>query len=486
MENIRTNLRKYENTISLLYIEAVRKVFGNMQVHIEYSVNRGLYTEVEGITEYSDEEIRCLKEHMYKLVQSSLVISEKKYQKAEAIVMLKEQNMHESAAILANSHLEYARLYSLYDREYLFLGGLLTNTAEIQEFDLIPAYRGVILLFTNWDGRMRYEKQDKLFSVFRESEHWARLLEINHSLDLNACLESGSLEDIIRINEALHEKKIANIADKIVDRESIRLILIAGPSSSGKTSFAKRLGIQLRVLGKKYISIGLDDYFVDRERTPLGEDGKPDFDCLEAVDTRTFNEDLLKIMAGEEVRLPSYNFYTGKREYNHESICIDKDTYIIVEGIHGLNDGLSPHIAMDKKFRIYISALTQLNIDAYNRIATTDLRLLRRMVRDIKTRGYSAEKTLEIWNNVVDGENKNIFPYQENADIMFNSSLIYEFLFLRKQALEALKEVDRAGIHATDVERLVEILSFFGEAEDDKSIPNTSILREFIGGSALV
>lgn len=486
MENIRTNLRKYENTISLLYIEAVRAVFGEKQVHIEYSVNRGLYTEVEGIEVYSDEDILRLKKHMCKMIQSSLVIYEKKYKKEEALAILKEQEMYESVSILSKADLESVHLYALSDREYLFLGGLLKNTNEIQEFDLIPAYRGVILLFTNWDGQMRYENQDKLFSIFQESEHWARLLEINHSLDLNICLESGNLPDIIRINEALHEKKIANIADKIVAKESIRLILIAGPSSSGKTSFAKRLGIQLRVLGKKYISIGLDDYFVDRDKTPLGEDGKPDFDCLEAVDTRTFNEDLIKIMAGEEVSLPSYNFYTGKREYNHEPICVDSDTYIIVEGIHGLNDRLSPQIDVDKKFRIYISALTQLNIDSYNRIATTDLRLIRRMVRDIKTRGYSAQKTLEIWNNVIAGENKNIFPYQENADIMFNSSLIYEFIFLKRPALEALAEIDTDGIYASEAIRLMEILGFFGMGEDDKPIPNTSILREFIGGSALV
>lgn len=477
------NLRKYINTLSQIYIEAAYRILGNTSVYIEYSVNKGLYTEIKGIEQFDDSLVTKLKLTMQEIIEQNLSIHKQKVSSEEAIDIFNEQCMLDKVRVLTTAEVEHIPLYWFDKIKYSFLGGLFDSTGEITDFDLMPISRGLVLVYPQADNQMKYVNQEKLFNIFRESEDWARLMQINNAGDLNMNIQNCQINDTVRICEALHEKKIAYIADKIQEKKSARLILIAGPSSSGKTTFAKRLGIQLRVLGKHFITIGMDDYFVDRDKTPLGEDGKPNFDAITALDVEQFNQDLNAILRGESVVVPTFNFLSGKREYTREPIQIDNDTYIIVEGIHGLNDQLTASISSEEKFKIYISALTQLNIDNHNRIATTDLRLIRRMVRDIRTRGYNAEKTLEMWHNVVKGENINIFPFQENADVMFNSSLIYELAFLKRHAVPVLSEIPPDSPFYAEGKRLLTLLEFFNKAGDERAIPNTSIIREFIGGS---
>lgn len=483
MERTKKMLRKYINTLSMIYIEAAHRVLGNTSVYIEYSVNKGLYTEIKGIDRFTPELVAQLRAEMGDLIGQGLPITKTTVSREEAIAVFEKQSMMDKVRVLSTGKVPSIPLYRIDKTAYSFLGGTFDRTDEITNFALVPISRGLVLVFPHVGNGLDYENQEKLFSIFRESEDWARLMAINNAGDLNLAIQTGKIGDIVRICEALHEKKIAYIADRIQAKKTARLILVAGPSSSGKTTFAKRLGIQLRVLGKHYITIGMDDYFVDRDKTPLGEDGKPNFDSIAALDIDQFNEDLQRIIHGEEVRIPSFNFITGKREYIHDPIRIDRDTYIIVEGIHGLNDALTASIPADEKFKVYISALTQLNLDDHNRIATTDLRLIRRMVRDIRTRGYDAQKTLEMWTNVVLGENINIFPYQENADVMFNSSLIYELSFLKRHAVPVLSEIPSDSPYYEEGKRLLTLLQFFNKAGDERAIPNTSIIREFIGGS---
>ena len=298
----------------------------------------------------------------------------------------------------------------------------------------------------------------------------------------NKILE-GSIDEVIRISEALHEKKIASFADIICEDDSVNLIMIAGPSSSGKTTFAQRLGVQLKVNGKKPISISVDDYFVNRDVTPKNEFGEYDFETLEAIDLKKFNEDLIALIEGEEIELPKFNFLKGVREPSGIVVKVDEDHPIIIEGIHALNPKLTTSIPEKNKFKIYISALTQLNIDAHNRIPTTDTRIIRRMVRDNKYRGNDVLRTFKLWDQVRIGEEKNIFPFQEEADVMFDSSLAYELSVLKKYIVPLLKEVDNSSVYYSEAKRLLKFLSYFKDVEDESIIPPTSILREFIGGS---
>lgn len=294
---------------------------------------------------------------------------------------------------------------------------------------------------------------------------------------------NGEIGEVIRISEALHEKKIGHIADEICKDDDINIILIAGPSSSGKTTFAQRLAIHLKVNGKRPIAISVDDYFVDRDKTPLNEKGEYDFESIEAIDLERLNGDLVKLLEGEEIELPKYNFITGKSENSGVRIRVDKDHPIIVEGIHGLNPRLTEHIPEKNKFKIYISALTQLNIDAHNRISTTDTRFIRRLVRDNKFRGNDVFRTFELWQGVIEGEEKNIFPYQEEADIMFDSALVYELSVLKKHAIPLLRQVDNSSIYYSEARRLLQFLKYFIDIEEENIIPPNSILREFIGGA---
>ncbi|MBG0765262.1 MAG: nucleoside kinase [Tissierellales bacterium] len=380
---------------------------------------------------------------------------------------------------------ENFELYKINGYFFNINGPIFDKTGEVNKFDIKLEGRGIVLTYPRKDTMDKipeYIKQEKLLKIFRESENWAQLIGIKNVGELNQHTLNDDLDDIVRISEALHEKKIAQIADEICQSDS-KIILIAGPSSSGKTTFSQRLGVQLRVNGKKFHTVGLDDYFVERHLTPKDEEGNYDYDTIDALDLELFNEHLKQLLSGEEVVIPSYSFKTGKRNFDKKPIKISSNEYLIIEGIHGLNEKLTKDIDKKDKYKIYISALTQLNVDNHNRISTTDLRLLRRMIRDSKYRGYDAATTLDLWNNVRKGEEKYIFSFQENADVMFNSSLIYELAVLKKHALKVLEGLDDEGEFASEKKRLIEFLNYIVGFEEDFIIPNTSIIKEFIGGS---
>ena len=477
--------RKYINTLSMIYIEALNRLFEQPTVHIDYTVNQGIYSEVKGIHSFDADCITKIKREMDSIIKDKAAIQKGIVSKAEAMEIFAKQGFTDKVKVLDHSSLEELPLYAISTLKYYFVGGVFDTTGAVYSYDIRPMNRGLVLVYPNGEGEneLLYVNQEKLFNIYRESEKWARLMKISNAGDLNDFVNNGDLSEIVLISEALHEKKIAFIADEIDHRKDVRIILIAGPSSSGKTTFAKRLAIQLRVLGKNCMTLGLDDYFIDRDKTPVDETGQKNFDALTAVDLPLFNTHLNQLIAGETLALPSFNFITGKREYNKASVSISADTYIIVEGIHALNEQITSLISPDIKYKIYISALTPLNIDYHNRIPTTDLRLLRRMVRDNRTRGYSPEETMALWSNVVQGENKNIFPFQENADIMFNSSLIYELTVLKRYAVEVLETVRKDSIYYEEARRLLKFLAFFKDCPCEEFIPNTSILKEFIGGS---
>lgn len=487
--------RKYINTLCMIYIEAVNRVLDNPSVKIDFAVSNGIYTEILGLDHVGEDLLLRIKEEMDQIIDANHKIHKAVVPKNEAIEIFRSQGFDDKVKLLLNSSVIELPLYTIDSLRYNFVGGVTVYTGEIQSFGLYSFHNGLVLVHPNGDAgngkskdpckkdELAYVNQEKLFEVFRESEEWGDLMKINTAGDLNEFAKDGGLDDIVLISEALHEKKIAYIADEIYSQKNVRVILIAGPSSSGKTTFAKRLGIQLRVMGKEYVSIGLDDYFIDRDKMQLDEKGEKNFDALSAIDLDLFAKDIKKVIAGEEVALPTFNFITGLREYTRPPLRVSEDTYIIVEGIHALNEKLTSLIDPDTKFRIYISALTQLNVDNHNRIPTTDLRLIRRIVRDKATRGHQPEATMAMWANVVDGESRNIFPYQENADVMFNSSLIYELSVLRRFAVPVLMEVSEDSAFFGEAKRLLRFLAFFEDCTCESYIPNSSILKEFIGGS---
>lgn len=479
-------MRIYSRTISFVYIKACNDLYKDCTATIEHSLSKGLYSEIHMKRNLNLDDIDAIKERMRQIIDMDIPIKRKLISVDEAKTIFEKQNMKEKLRLLKYRQKKTIHVYELGDLYDTFYGYLAPSTGYIKDFNLQYYHPGIIIQFPRKDGNFKipkFEEQNKLAKIFKEAEEWGDILDVGYVGALNEKIEYGEIEDIIRISEALHEKKIAYIADKITSDEDIRVILIAGPSSSGKTTFAQRLSIQLKVNGKRPISISLDDYFVDREKTPRNEKGEYDFESIEALDVRQFNQDLIMLMEGEEVELPTFNFLTGRREYTGRKIKIDKDQPIIIEGIHGLNEKLSSLIPHKNKFKIYISALTQLNIDSHNRIPTTDTRLIRRIVRDSKFRGNDALRTLELWEAVKNGEETNIFPFQEEADVMFNSALVYELSILKKYAEPLLNKVDRTSKYYSESKRLLKFLSYFKSADNEAIIPNTSIIREFIGGS---
>lgn len=479
-------IRKNENTLGIIFTLAVKKILGNQKkVFIEHSINKGLYVELNISLNKIEENLDDIKYEMNKVIEENLSIEKKVKTKDEAIEIFKSQCMMDKVMLFNTLDKEKFELYKINGYFFNINGPIFDKTGEVNKFDIKLEGRGIVLTYPRKDTMDKipeYIKQEKLLKIFRESENWAQLIGIKNVGELNQHTLNDDLDDIVRISEALHEKKIAQIADEICQSDS-KIILIAGPSSSGKTTFSQRLGVQLRVNGKKFHTVGLDDYFVERHLTPKDEEGNYDFDTIDALDLELFNEHLKQLLSGEEVVIPSYSFKTGKRNFDKKPIKISSNEYLIIEGIHGLNEKLTKDIDKKDKYKIYISALTQLNVDNHNRISTTDLRLLRRMIRDSKYRGYDAATTLDLWNNVRKGEEKYIFPFQENADVMFNSSLIYELAVLKKHALKVLEGLDDEGEFASEKKRLIEFLNYIVGFEEDFIIPNTSIIKEFIGGS---
>ena len=472
----------YQNSLILLYKKAVYDILGNVQVIIENSLNKGLYTTVK--SQVSLDVIKKIENRMKELVSLEIPII-KTYVKRDEMESLPGPNVKRIIEFLPK--LKDVEVYSINDYKELFYGLLVPNTSYLKQFELVKYRNGVLLRYPhNSEPSVMpvYEDQKLLYDAFSEATRWQRLMGIDYASDLNEKIVHGEYEDLIMLQEALHEKKISDIADQIKTLNK-RIILICGPSSSGKTTFAKRLCIQLRVIGLKPLYLGTDDYFVERHETPLDKNGEKDFESIHAVDLTLFNKQMNDLLNGKTVDLPSFDFIEGTKKYGHRIVSIDKNQPIVIEGIHALNELLTSDIDDDEKFKIYISPLTQLNINSNNRIPTTDARMLRRLIRDYRTRGKSAAQTIEDWPKVRRGEDENIFPFISQADVFFNTNYIYEIPVLKKYAFPLLEGVKPDEKEYAEAQRMLSFLRFFKTIQDDSTIANNSILREFIGGSVL-
>lgn len=483
-------IRVYQRTCWFILQLAVRSLYPGHALHIRHSMGQsGFYCEIEGIDELSESDADALKHRMQEIVASNLPICRTKALTSEVRAIYAEQGLDDKITLLDTRPRLYSELYTLGGLAGYFYGSLAPSTGYITLFDIEPYYDGFYLalpLRTAPDRLNKNIHQEKMFDIFREYQSWVRVMGVPTVGQLNAKVLAGDASELIKIAEAFHEKKLASIADSIFDANINRgagLVLISGPSSSGKTTFAKRLGIQLRILGLNPVLISLDDYFVDREHTPLDENGEYDYEALEAIDLKQFNDHLHRLAQGESVDIPRYDFITGKRQWHNNPLTLDERSILIVEGIHGLNPRLTPSVPEEKKFKIYISCFTSVAMDSLSRIATTDNRLLRRLTRDYTSRGSNALATLSRWASVRRGEEKHIFPYQENADVMFNSSLFYEISVLRSFAEPILREVPDTAPEYDEARRMLKFLDNFIPILPDE-IPPTSLLREFIGGSS--
>ena len=479
----------YQKSLCLLYLKAIEDVMGHVEVDIENSLNKGLYTEIKGPQAVSAKDIKNIQTRMWELVDADLPLVEESLSREEAIQQFEKTGCPEKEALLcADKRKKNFTFYSLDGYKDFFYGIMVPSTGYLKHFQLVKYKRGVLLRFphpSKPDEIPEYVDEKMLYQTFGEQTRWGKLMGINYVSDLNRKIEEGKFKEIVQLSEALHEKRIVEIANMIVKQKK-RIILIAGPSSSGKTTFAQRLCIQLRVNGLQPLYMGTDDYFVEREETPLDEYGEKDYENLQAVDINLFNSNINDLLTGKTVDMPSFNFLTGKKEYGKRITSIRSSQPIVIEGIHALNEKLTEELPKDEKFKIYISPLTQLNIDSHNRIVTTDHRMLRRMVRDFKYRGHSAQSTISSWPKVRAGEDKNIFPYSNEADVLFNSVHLYEICVLKKYAQPLLEAITPDEPEYSDAVRMLEFLRFFKEVDDDSAIVNNSILREFIGGSIFV
>lgn len=478
-------MKVYSRTLQYIFIKATLDLFKDAKIVMQHSIDKGIFGEIHKVSPLDEEDIKQIKNKMKDIIDKNISINKVKVKREKAIEIFKSYGMDDKVLLLEQVNFEYVSLYELDGRYDYFYGYMAQSTGVIRSFDVMYYEPGFILRYPLEDDintLVQFNEQKKLASIFMETEKWLNILGVGEVGSLNEKIINGDLASLIMISEALHEKKIAEIADKIFNRRDTRIVLIAGPSSSGKTTFAHRLGIQLRVNGLIPIPISLDDYFVNREDTPRDENGEYDFETIGSVDIKLFNEQLREILKGNEVEIPTFNFLKGKREWIGNKIKLPQNGVVIIEGIHGLNPILTSEIEDKYKFKIYISALTQLNLDNHNRIATKDVRRIRRIVRDHLSRGHEAEDTLKMWPKIKRGEQKNIFVYQEEADVMFNSTLVYELCVLKKAALEELNKIGEDNTIYNEAKRLKSFLGFFKEIDCDL-VPQNSILREFIGGS---
>ena len=478
--------RIYRRSLYLVMTKAIQELYPGSRLLIEHSLSNGIYCELKKDRPLSSRDLAMIKEKMMEYVNRDVPIRKLVKSKSELMEIYKKQGYLDKVEMLGFLERDEYTVYELEGYFDYYFYNLVPRTGILDRFDLHLQMPGFILLHPKRGKPYEvpeYVEQEKLAEAFHEFERWGEIIGVATVSDLNKIIKKGKFKDLVNIMEALHEKKIARIADQIAEeKDKNKIILIAGPSSSGKTTFAQRLSIQLRVNGINPVSISTDDYFVDREKTPRDENGEYDFESIEAIDLELLNEDLLALLQGEKVEIPTFNFLTGRREYRGNYIQVDREHPIIIEGIHSLNDRLTEFIPENNKFKIYISALTQINIDRHNRIPTTDNRLLRRMVRDNFFRNSSAASTLEWWPAVRKGEEMNIFPFQENADVMFNSGIVYELAILKKYATPLLKQITPEDEYYYQAERLLELLDCFLPMDED-AVPGNSILREFIGGS---
>ena len=476
----------YQNSLCLIYLKAIEDVLGKVGVDIENAINKGLYTEIKSQTPVTAKDVKRIQKRMRQLVYADVPFVREKLTREEAEKIFMETGCPEKIELLCeNQHLRKIPFYSLDGFRDFFYGLMVPSAGYIQYFELMKYRRGVLLRFphpSNPNVIPEYVDEKMLYRTFGEQSRWGNLMGINYVSDLNRKIEEGKFKELIQLSEALHERRIVEIADMITKQKK-RIILIAGPSSSGKTTFAQRLCIQLRVNGLQPLYMGTDDYFVEREETPLDEFGEKNYEDLDAVDIHLFNQNINDLLAGKTVDMPTFDFITGHKVFGKRFTSIRSNQPIVIEGIHALNEDLTRELPTEQKFKIYISPLTQLNIDSHNRVVTTDHRMLRRMVRDYKYRGHSAQSTISSWPKVRAGEDKNIFPYSNEADVLFNSVHLYEISVLKKYAKPLLEAITPDEPEYSDAVRMLNFLRFFKTVDDDSAIVNNSILREFIGGS---
>ena len=479
----RDGRRTYRRSVVLLLQRAIYDVYGSMtQLHVMHSLGEGYYCQLEkSVTEHDIDRIVC---SMYSFVEKDLPITKHSAKTQYAEQLFKEKGQHDKERLLHYRRSSRVNLYELDGVVDYFYGFMAPSTGMLKYFDIVPYESGFVLLFPGANSRSvePLVTSNKLFHTLDDSREWSKMLGIGTIGSLNDAIAAGRGQEIMLLQEALMEQKIGNLAAQIASDDKKKFVMIAGPSSSGKTSFANRLSIQLIAKGRKPHPLSLDDYYVDREFCPKNPDGSFDFECLESIDIKLFNEDMNRLLKGEAVDMPSFNFKTGKREYHGRKLTLGADDILVIEGIHGLNDRLSQLIPPEHKFKIYISALTQLNIDEHNPLSTTDERLIRRIVRDARTRGTNAMETIAMWPSVRKGERENIFPFQEQADVMFNSALVYELAVLKVYAEPLLFGIERDCPEYLEAKRLLKLLDYFLPMPAD-GIPNNSLLREFVGGS---
>lgn len=480
--------KTYVRTATMLFLKGVFDVFGQekcQSCRVEFAVGNGSYINPCKTISSTEENARKIKERMLELVESKTPFMKRSYPMDSAMELFRTHNMKDKEKLFHYRRSSYVNIYEIEGYYDYYYGYMLPNAGYVKWFDVIPYDEGFMLVLPTKKNPTvvePFQERKKLFRILKDSEEWGRKIGIATVGDLNNSICSGSLSEMILVQEAEQERKIGEIAKDIVSRGDVKFVMIAGPSSSGKTSFSHRLSIQLRTMGKVPHPIALDDYFVNRDRTPKDENGDYNFECLEAIDIRQFNEDMTRLLAGERVEMPSFNFKIGKREYNGNYKQLGPDDILVIEGIHGLNDKTSYALPEESKYRIYISALTNINVDDHNRIPTTDGRLLRRMVRDARTRGADARRTIEMWPSVRRGEEENIFPFQEEADAMFNSVMIYELAVLKQFAEPLLFQIPKEVPEYYEAKRLLKFLDYFLGVPSE-SLPNNSICREFVGGS---
>ena len=505
----RDGRRTYRRSVVLLLQRAIYDVYGSMtQLHVMHSLGEGYYCQLEKAVECADSQQekynedtdqgsrenseKSVTEHdidmivcsMYSFVEKDLPITKHSAKTQYAEQLFKEKGQHDKERLLHYRRSSRVNLYELDGVVDYFYGFMAPSTGMLKYFDIVPYESGFVLLFPGANSRSvePLVTSNKLFHTLDDSREWSKMLGIGTIGSLNDAIAAGRGQEIMLLQEALMEQKIGNLAAQIASDDKKKFVMIAGPSSSGKTSFANRLSIQLIAKGRKPHPLSLDDYYVDREFCPKNPDGSFDFECLESIDVKLFNEDMNRLLKGEAVDMPSFNFKTGKREYRGRKLVLGPDDILVIEGIHGLNDRLSQLIPPEHKFKIYISALTQLNIDEHNPLSTTDERLIRRIVRDARTRGTNATETIAMWPSVRKGERENIFPFQEQADVMFNSALVYELAVLKVYAEPLLFGIERDCPEYLEAKRLLKLLDYLLPMPAD-GIPNNSLLREFVGGS---
>lgn len=485
-----SGMRTYVRSLFFILVKAVEELYPQGSISLEHPISKGYFCKLHIDRTIGLDDVQRIKQKMQEIIAADIPYTRTESHTEEVVRLFEKRGMMDKARLLDTYGQLYSYYYQLGDTVDCYYSSLVPSTGYIRLFDIVKYYDGLLLRIPSRENPTKLEevvKQEKMLEVFQEYHRWNQILGISTVGDLNVACNHGHATDLINVSEALQEKKIAQIADEITHRDQdgkrVKLVLISGPSSSGKTTFSKRLSIQLMTNGLKPYPISLDDYFVNRNDTPLDENGKHDFESLYAVDLPFFEEQLTTLLNGGEVELPRYNFTTGKREMSGKKLRIDEHMILIIEGIHALNPALTPHIPNENKYKVYVSALTTILLDNHNYIPTTDNRLLRRIIRDYKYRNYSAEETIARWPSVRAGEEKWIFPYQENADAMFNSALLFELAVLKDYVEPVLRKVPNRCPEYSEAHRLLRFLNYFVSVQD-KELPPTSLLREFLGGSS--